>query len=113
MSHQQVAKKNGSLVNGLTNGSNGYTNGYKNGFANGFTNGHNFEIGHSEFMKIQRYQDLIGSTPLVDITSLASPKVPGVKVLGKCEFLNPGFSIFYLFISSAKLSQVCLGRTQT
>ena len=37
MSHQQVAKKNGSLVNGLMNGSNGYTNGYKNGFANGFT----------------------------------------------------------------------------
>jgi len=51
------------------------------------------EFGHSDFMKIQRYQDLIGETPLVDITSLASPKVPGVKVLGKCEFLNPGFSM--------------------
>jgi len=63
------------------------------------TNGHdydiikNFEIGHSEFMKIQRYEDLIGETPLVDITSLANPKVPGVKILGKCEFLNPGFSM--------------------
>ena len=34
-----------------------------------------------------------GKTPLVDITSLANPKVPGVKVLGKCEFLNPGFSM--------------------
>jgi len=44
-------------------------------------------------MKIQRYQDLIGSTPMVDITSLANPRVPGVKVLGKCEFLNPGFSM--------------------
>ena len=30
---------------------------------------------------------------MVDITSLANPKVPGVKVLGKCEFLNPGFSM--------------------
>ena len=35
----------------------------------------------------------LGSTPLVDITSLASPKVAGVKVLGKCEFFNPGFSM--------------------
>ena len=30
---------------------------------------------------------------MVDITSLASPKVAGVKVLAKCEFLNPGFSM--------------------
>ena len=29
----------------------------------------------------------------MDITSLASPKVAGVKVLGKCEFFNPGFSM--------------------
>ena len=42
---------------------------------------------------VQRYEDLIGSTPLVDISSLASPKVGGVKVLGKCEFFNPGFSM--------------------
>lgn len=34
-----------------------------------------------------------GQTPLVDITSLANPKVPGVRVLAKCEFLNPGFSM--------------------
>eukprot|EP00092_Neocalanus_flemingeri_P007978 GFUD01008608.1.p1 GENE.GFUD01008608.1~~GFUD01008608.1.p1 ORF type:complete len:344 (-),score=99.87 GFUD01008608.1:92-1123(-) len=53
-----------------------------------------FVSNHSEDeMKIPKYQDLIGSTPLVDITSLASPRVPGVKVLGKCEFLNPGFSM--------------------
>eukprot|EP00092_Neocalanus_flemingeri_P020508 GFUD01022215.1.p1 GENE.GFUD01022215.1~~GFUD01022215.1.p1 ORF type:complete len:379 (-),score=110.49 GFUD01022215.1:100-1236(-) len=89
MSNQQVSHKNGYLVKGLTNGSNGYSNGYKNGSMNGT----HIELGHSEFMKIQRYQDLIGSTPLVDITSLANPKVPGVKVLGKCEFLNPGFSM--------------------
>ena len=62
MSHQQISKTNGSLVNGkgLTNGSKGHTNGYKNGFANGLTNGHHIEHGHSDFMKIQRYQDLIG-----------------------------------------------------
>ena len=47
----------------------------------------------SDLLTVQRYEDLIGSTPLVDITSLASPKVAGVKVLGKCEFLNPGFSM--------------------
>lgn len=51
------------------------------------------EIGHSEFMEVKRYQDMIGNTAMVDITSLASPKVPGVKILGKCEFLNPGFSM--------------------
>ena len=34
-----------------------------------------------------------GQTPLVDITSLARPKVAGVRVLAKCEFLNPGFSM--------------------
>jgi len=39
-----------------------------------------------------RYYDLIGDTPLIDLTSLANPKVPGVRVLGKAEFLNPGFS---------------------
>ena len=61
------------------------------------------EFGHSDFMKIQRYQDLIGrarkikqffnsilsgETPLVDITSLASPKVPGVKVKTKKKFFR-------------------------
>jgi len=40
-----------------------------------------------------RYSDLIGCTPMIDLTSLASPKVPGVRVLGKAEFLNPGFSM--------------------
>ena len=47
----------------------------------------------SDCLTVQRYEDLIGSTPLVDITSLARPQVAGVKVLGKCEFLNPGFSM--------------------
>lgn len=48
--------------------------------------------GRQDFRKFQRYQDLIGETPLVNITSLADA-VPGVVVLGKCEFLNPGFSM--------------------
>jgi cystathionine beta-synthase len=41
----------------------------------------------------KKYADLIGNTPLIDITSLANPRVAGVKVLGKAEFLNPGFSM--------------------
>ena len=35
----------------------------------------------------------VGQTPLVDITRLANPKVGGVRILAKCEFLNPGFSM--------------------
>ena len=38
-------------------------------------------------------QDLIGQTPLLDLTSLAQPQVEGVKVLAKAEFMNPGLSI--------------------
>jgi len=37
-----------------------------------------------------KWSKMIGNTPLVDITSMASPKVPGVVILGKAEFLNPG-----------------------
>ena len=29
----------------------------------------------------------------MDITRLANPKVGGVRILAKCEFLNPGFSM--------------------
>ena len=36
---------------------------------------------------------------MVDLTSLASPKVAGVLLLGKCEFLNPGFSMKVLVYS--------------
>ena len=39
-----------------------------------------------------KYKDLIANTPLLDLTSMASPKVPGVRILGKAEFMNPGFS---------------------
>jgi len=37
--------------------------------------------------------DLIGNTPLVDITSICSPKNPATRILGKAEFLNPGYSM--------------------
>ena len=30
---------------------------------------------------------------MIDLTALASPKVSGVKVLAKAEFMNPGLSI--------------------
>ena len=33
----------------------------------------------------RRYSSLIGNTPLLDLTALANPKVPGVKVLAKAE----------------------------
>jgi len=39
-----------------------------------------------------RAMDLIGKTPLLDITGLSNPRNPGTKVLGKAEYLNPGFS---------------------
>ena len=41
---------------------------------------------------VPRYRDLIGATPMVDITALAElqPGMAGkVKVFGKCEFMNP------------------------
>jgi len=72
----------------LTNKSNGHSNGTLNGTTHSKTKG-----GHEEFMKVCRYEDLIGSTPLVDISRLANPKVDGIKVLAKCEFFNPGFSM--------------------
>ena len=72
MSHERLAEKN--RLNGSS------------------VNGHDFTT-DNKTLNIPRYEDLIGKTPLVDITSLAKPKVPGVKVFGKCEFLNPGFSM--------------------
>ena len=44
-------------------------------------------------ISVGRYMDMIGNTPLIDLTSLVNTKVPGVKVYGKAEFMNPGFSI--------------------
>lgn len=41
----------------------------------------------------KRFSELIGQTPLIDLTCLANPKVEGVKVLAKAEFMNPGLSI--------------------
>jgi len=37
--------------------------------------------------------DLIGNTPLVDITAVCKPKNPNTVVLGKVEFFNPGYSM--------------------
>jgi len=39
-----------------------------------------------------RAMDLIGKTPLLDLTALANPKDPRTRVLGKAEYQNPGFS---------------------
>jgi len=41
-----------------------------------------------------KYMDMIGNTPLIDISSLVkNPKCSGIRVLGKAEFMNPGFSM--------------------
>ena len=41
-----------------------------------------------------KYLDTVGNTPLLDITSMVkSPKCEGIRVLGKAEFMNPGFSM--------------------
>ena len=48
-----VLKKT-KLSNGHTNGNGLMTNGHGNGYIG------NIEFGHSDFMKIQRYEDLIG-----------------------------------------------------
>jgi len=37
--------------------------------------------------------DLIGNTPLVDITAVCNPKNPKTVILGKAEFINPGYSM--------------------
>ncbi|MCP4806956.1 MAG: cysteine synthase family protein [Proteobacteria bacterium] len=37
--------------------------------------------------------DRIGDTPLVPLTSLTRDLAPGVRVLGKCEWFNPGGSV--------------------
>ena len=41
------------------------------------------------------YQQLIGGTPIVDLSAMLSEATQkrGVKCLGKAEFLNPGFSM--------------------
>eukprot|EP00096_Caligus_rogercresseyi_P000367 TRINITY_DN1078_c0_g1_i2.p1 TRINITY_DN1078_c0_g1~~TRINITY_DN1078_c0_g1_i2.p1 ORF type:complete len:344 (-),score=90.00 TRINITY_DN1078_c0_g1_i2:203-1234(-) len=47
----------------------------------------------SEPLDLPRYKDLIGNTPLIDISSISDKLAPGVKIYGKCEFMNPGFSM--------------------
>ena len=46
-------------------------------------------------MAFPTYQQLIGKTPVVDLSTMLSgaTQARGVKVLGKAEFLNPGFSM--------------------
>eukprot|EP00471_Norrisiella_sphaerica_P013237 CAMPEP_0184503222 /NCGR_PEP_ID=MMETSP0113_2-20130426/51762_1 /TAXON_ID=91329 /ORGANISM="Norrisiella sphaerica, Strain BC52" /LENGTH=346 /DNA_ID=CAMNT_0026892675 /DNA_START=401 /DNA_END=1441 /DNA_ORIENTATION=+ len=44
-------------------------------------------------MEYPRFRSLVGGTPLVDVTNLANPKVVGTRILAKCEFMNPGYSI--------------------
>lgn len=53
-------------------------------------------VGHLGLTRhFKRYEDLIGTTPLIDLSHLIDPTKShyAVKVLAKCEFLNPGFSL--------------------
>jgi len=43
--------------------------------------------------KLPRYHELVGKTPIIDLSHLVKTDVEGVQVLAKCEFLNPTFSI--------------------
>lgn len=45
--------------------------------------------------KFPRYRDLIGNTPLIDISQMLSEKARSrnIRLLAKAEFLNPGFSM--------------------
>lgn len=48
----------------------------------------------SQSTSFPKYMEMIGNTPLIDISSLVKkPKCPGIRVLGKAEFMNPGFSM--------------------
>lgn len=40
-----------------------------------------------------RYRDLIGETPLIDLSHLQDDEDSPVQILAKCEFLNPGYSV--------------------
>ena len=41
----------------------------------------------------KKYTELIGETPLIDLSGVINPKVEGVRLYGKAEFMNPGFSM--------------------
>ena len=51
---------------------------------------------HTQHTTKRRYPsslDLIGNTPLVDITSICKPRNPNTVILGKVEIFNPGYSM--------------------
>eukprot|EP00035_Acanthoeca_spectabilis_P009490 m.168140 g.168140 ORF g.168140 m.168140 type:complete len:445 (+) comp14741_c0_seq15:248-1582(+) len=48
--------------------------------------------GNDGRIQYPRAFDLVGNTPLIDLTALCPEAAPGVRILGKAEFLNPGFS---------------------
>eukprot|EP00472_Partenskyella_glossopodia_P003888 CAMPEP_0197525922 /NCGR_PEP_ID=MMETSP1318-20131121/15073_1 /TAXON_ID=552666 /ORGANISM="Partenskyella glossopodia, Strain RCC365" /LENGTH=350 /DNA_ID=CAMNT_0043079755 /DNA_START=205 /DNA_END=1257 /DNA_ORIENTATION=- len=50
-------------------------------------------VPHEDEISYPRFRSLIGGTPLVDLTNLAKPKHPDTRILAKCEFMNPGYSI--------------------
>ena len=41
---------------------------------------------------VSRPTDLVGNTPLLELSSI-SREVPGVRILGKAEWYNPGGSV--------------------
>ena len=46
-----------------------------------------------ENLKYKKYIDLIGNTPMIDISSTFKDIDSRIKILAKCEFMNPTFSI--------------------
>ncbi|MDJ0841296.1 MAG: cysteine synthase family protein [Acidobacteriota bacterium] len=41
----------------------------------------------------KKYRDLVGNTPIIDLTHLAEDVHEDVQILAKCEFTNPGYSV--------------------
>lgn len=52
----------------------------------------NYTMSAGGTVQYPRAFDLVGNTPLIDLTALCPDAAPGVQVLGKAEFMNPGFS---------------------
>jgi hypothetical protein len=68
----------------------------------------NTNLGTNEIVA-KSYTDMIGDTPLLELSSLVQPKVEGVRLFGKAEFMNPGFSMKDRMVSHVLKSALASG----
>lgn len=57
----------------------------------------------------KKYTELIGETPLIDLSGVINPKVEGVRLYGKAEFMNPGFSMKDRIVKHVLSTALALG----